>query len=367
MFKPKHTVDSVIKRLENGLGDGSIDLRIIQELEGMKRKKPIMNSERFRFGISIVLAVLLFFLIPLIISPMQKIRSSQTIVTKDGASLPEMEDTVKVSKPPSPPPSMKETPTTTTTRRESPTPRPQKVTSNTPVATRDYTPSQQPGSSLSGVRKIVGGSGGFRGGTKYIPDSTADEGEGFADQWRPPFAKSGVNPDVVHGQKTQVIITRLKHSMSNYQVYDDSLRQLENALNENNPEMQFSIYLQQSFSPYGGHVLLMIGEYPQLASEGGRVIGGSDSLRPFTPTERTQLKTYIENGGILLIMEATPYGGEDGFSKIVERELGRIQFEDGWKKFPIFFAGDLIQEFNQHNRYDSLAEVLTVILGREIN
>ena len=113
MFKPKHTVDSVIKRLENGLGDGSIDLRIIQELEGMKRKKPIMNSERFRFGISIVLAVLLFFLIPLIISPMQKIRSSQTIVTKDGASLPEMEDTVKVSKPPSPPPSMKETPTTT--------------------------------------------------------------------------------------------------------------------------------------------------------------------------------------------------------------------------------------------------------------
>lgn len=334
--------------------------------KGMKRKKSAMNSEWFGIGAFFVIAGLVF-IIAVIVSPTQTMRISEPMVTKDQAILPEMEETVTVTKPPPPPPSRREVPTTTTTRRESPTPRPQRQTTYTyrPVATRDYTPSPRPGSSVPGL-KIMGSSGAFRGGPGEA-GSTPDEGEGFADLWIPPFAESGVNPYVVRGQKTQVIITRLKHSISDYSVYDVSLSKLEEALNENNPEMRFSIYKQQSFSPYGT-ILLMIGEDPQLPSIGNRVIDGSDSLRDFfTKEERKQLKTYIENGGILLVMEAIPFGGEGGFSKIVEKELKKILFESELKNPSIFFAEDSLQEFNQTNNYDSLAKVLTATLGTKIN
>ena len=210
-----------------------------------------------------------------------------------------------------------------------------------------------PGSSLSSIKSVTAApSSGFRGGEYDRAGNTTDNGEGFTYTWRPP------SPNL-----QQVMITRLKHSLSDYHIYDNILKKLEKALNDNNPDMRFSINVQQSFSPYG-HILLIIGEDPQAALAGGRVI---DSLKDsFTKEEKTQLKKYVENGGILVVMEATPYGGKGGFSAKIQEEVKKI-FGDKWQKLPIYFAEDFIKEFNQSNTYSYFAKVLTAVIGKKIN
>jgi hypothetical protein len=229
----------------------------------------------------------------------------------------------------------------------------------------DHPPSPNPGSSIANVRNIVGAPpGGFRPGDYDIAGNTPDAGAGFTDTWRPPFADTDAQPDAVRKQEQIVVITRLAHSLSYPKIYDGSLGQLQESLNSNNPGMRFFIDLQQSFWP-SGNILLIIGEDPKVASESGRVEGSlKDS---FAEKEEMQLKKYVESGGILLVMEATPYYSTGGFRAKMEEEVKKI-FREQWKNYPIFFAGgDFIKEFNQSNNYNYLAEILSTVLGKPIN
>ena len=319
-----------------------------------------MKPEHFRMATGFVLAGLVL-LVLMLVSPMQAMKSSIQIVAKDQAILPQVEETkIEVMKPPPPPIVKMERPRP---QRETPTVvsrnQPNRPSNVTPVNfDRPPPPSTNPGSSLSGVRSVVGApAGGFRAG------NTTDNGEGFVYTWRPPFANTDVDADAVSSQEQQVVITRLKHTLSNYHVYDDSLRQLESNLNSNNPEMHFSITLQQSFSPYGS-ILLIIGEDPQLASTSGRII--EDLANSFTYAERQQLRMYVENGGSIIVMEATPFRSTHGFSDKMREEVIRI-FGAQWTSYPIFFSDDFIKEFNQSNDYNFLAGKLTAVLGKQIN
>ena len=336
--------------------------------EVLKGIKPIMASGWGRIGASFALAGLVL-LILVVFSPMKATKSSIQIVSKDLAILPKVEETtVAVMKPPPPPIVKMERPRP---QRETPTVvsrnQPSRPSNVTPVNfDRPPPPSTNPGSSLSNVRSVVGApAGGFRAGEYDRAGNTTDNGEGFIYTWRPPFASTDVDADAVSNQEQQVVITRLKHTLSNYHVYDDSLRQLEVNLNSNNPEMRFSINLQQSFSPYGC-ILLIMGEDPQLASTSGRII--EDLTNLFTDAERRQLRMYVENGGSIIVMEATPFRNTHGFSDKMRDEVRQI-FEDQWeKKYPIFFSGgDFIKEFNHSNDYSFLAGKLTAVLGKTIN
>ena len=125
------------------------------------------------------------------------------------------------------------------------------------------------------------------------------------------------------------------------------------------------MHLQQRFSPYGC-ILLIIGEDPQLASTSGRLI--EDLTETFNEKEKERLKKYVENGGIIIIMEATPYRDTSGFRVKMRQEMKRIFGEQWEDQYPIFVSGgDFIKQFNQSNDYSYLGKILTAILDKHIN
>ena len=328
---------------------------------------PFIKTERSRMAVSVVMAGLAL-LLTAVAFPQRDDNRSIKRVSKDVAILPQAEVEIEVMKPP-PPPAIKPpkrfvTPrkTTTVVRQNPSKPPPSNIT---PIrSNRPPPPSPNPGSSIANIRSVVGAPpGGYRPGEYDRAGNTTDDGEGFVYEWRPPFASTDVEAAAVSGQQQQVIITRLKHTLSNYHVYDDSLKQLESNLNSNNPEMRFSMNLQQAFSPYGC-ILLIMGEDPLLASTSGRLI--EDLTDSFTDDEVDLLRKYLENKGIIIIMEATPYrSSTNRFVDKMRKEV--IKIGEEWEGSQIFFESDFIKEFNQSKDYSFLAGKLTDVLGKQIN
>jgi len=321
-----------------------------------------MKSERFRMTASFIFAGLVI-VAAAIASPIQTMGHRRQIVSRQPTIFfPESKDEIVIMKPPPPPPIIPR-PVPKPVPKPKPIPLPPKPHPVKPDPTQP--PSSKPGSSLSDARSVVDPPpGGYQAGEYDRRGNTAGKGKGSIHDWPLPSPSSYAKPTTVIPHQQQVIITRLKHTLSNYHVYDnDSLVQLENKLNGNNPEMRFTMNRQQSFSPYG-HILLIIGEDPQLALTSGRC--WEDLTDSFTEKEKEQLKKYVENGGIIIIMEATPHSDTSGFQIKMRQEMKRISMEQ-WEGSRIFFEEDFIKQFNQSNDYSYFGKILTAILDKQIN
>jgi len=321
--------------------------------EVLKKIKPIMESGWGRIGVASVI-VGLAILVCILVSSSQDPFTGKRIVTKKQALMPE-EPKIEITNPEQKEEKPRQSKREIRQRTERTIPRKDttqpRVSSNRIRSSPRETSSDDPGSGLNTSNvETRGGTGGYGGKPR---DTAGDPGSGagFRDEFDDLFSKSREKPRNVIITKERVVITRLKHFLSNCHIYDESLGLLEKELNANNPDMLFSIVLQQKFSLPDDGILLIMGEDPQEAFKGGRI---DNITRDFTPEEKKKLEEYT---GVVLVMEATPGGGTgSGFTQKVKEELKDMELE-------MVFVDDFVREFNESETYNYLANILNDLFG----
>lgn len=128
-------------------------------------------------------------------------------------------------------------------------------------------------------------------------------------------------------KETEVIIGRLGHNMGVYHRGDEFLVGISKQLDV--PGKDFVVQWVRLASTSDARVLFLTSSDPDVA--GGGLVQGTKGLREsFDDDEKAALKEYIDGGGTLFVICASP-GGK--FYDIIKKELTRI-FGNRWERIP---------------------------------